>query len=949
MQKLTFFTVLLLLTGISATAQTDIKFQTPPKEILELVDVQPAPAVTIDSKGKWIVLTYRDAFLSLDELSEAEEKLAGLRINPDLYCRSRINYLKKITIQSLTDGKELTLTGLPEKLKFTSMQFSPDEKYISFVNASDKGLELYLIELATGKVTSPYAGHYLNAVFGSGYSWSSDGSYLIVSVRVAKGNGPKSHKKPLPTGPAIQEATGKKSPVVTYQDLLKNKNDEDRFDELATSTYVRLTLDGNYSSLLPMGIYLGVNQSPDGNYFLVSEIKKPYSYTVPYGRFPITERLIDEKGNAVKTMNESPLIESLPAGFDAVQTGMRELDWRSDEPATLYWTEAMDEGDPAKEAEFRDAVYEMKAPFDGEKKLLIKTKNRFSFIQWGNKNLAIVYDNWWKNRNTKAYLIDPEKPKDNPEILFDYSTQDYYSNPGNFISEKNAMLQYTLLFSKDNKKLYMNGEGYSPEGNKPFYAEYDIKTKAKKILWQADGKSTYERFIKLIDPVKKTFLTTIESNDDMPNLYMRTAGSKAKPIQKTFIENPFKKFSVVKKEKIKYKRNDGVDLDGMLYLPAGYDASKSEKLPLIIWAYPTEFKDNKAAGQVKDSPHKFTRPYYGSMLYWAMRGYAVLDNASFPIVGEGDKEPNDTFIPQLVANAQGAIDHLVNLGIVDAKRVAVGGHSYGAFMTANLMAHCDLFACGIARSGAYNRSLTPFGFQQEERLFWEAKDLYMEMSPFYWAEKINEPLLMIHGDADNNPGTFTLQSERLFGAIKGLGGNARLVLLPFESHGYAARENILHMLWEQDEWLKKYCPNNTDKSTGSVTDPNEKNSNSNDETKAAGNNSDLKYQEEMASGDKKFAAKDFRSALVHYQTAKNIKPADPDSDRKIKLSHEEITREEENAVKEKEYKESIAAGDQALEKKDYNMAIKYYEKAKGIKPNDVYATSQIEKAKKGKE
>lgn len=988
MQKLTIFTILFLAILTNGIAQTDLKFQTPPKEILELVDVQPAPSVLLDSKAKWLVLSYRDAFLSLEELAEPEEKLAGMRINPELHCRSRVNYLKKLTVQNMTDGKELALTGMPENLKFTSLQFSPDEKYLSFVNASDKGLEIYIIDLATGKVTSPYAGHYLNAIFGSGYTWSNDGQYLILSICLSSNNKmPKFFKKPLPTGPAIQESSGKKAPVVTYQDLLKNKNDENRFDELVSSTYVKLTLDGNFSSLLPIGIYMGVNQSPDGKYFLVSELKKPYSYIVPVQRFPITERLIDDKGNAVKTINEAPLLESLPTGNDAVQTGMREIEWRNDEPATLYWVEALDGGDPAKESEYRDAVYEIKAPFDANKKLLLKTKNRFSYMVWGDKNLAIAYDSWFKNRNTKVYLIDPEKPKEVADILFDYSSQDYYNNPGSFLTDKNALLQNVLLFSKDKKKMYMSGEGYSAEGNKPFYAEFDLKSKTKKMLWQADGKSTYERFIKLIDPIKKTFLTSIETNDEMPNVYFRTAGSKAKPIQKTFLENPFKKFSIVKKEKIKYKRADGIDLDAMMYLPAGFDKSKGEKLPLIIWAYPTEFKDNKAAGQIKESPHKFTRPSYGSPLYWAMKGYAVLDNASFPIIGEGDKEPNDNFITQLVANGQAAIDKMVNDGIVDPKRVAVGGHSYGAFMTANLMAHCDLFACGIARSGAYNRTLTPFGFQQEERTFWEAKNLYMEMSPFYWAEKINEPLLMIHGDADNNPGTFTLQSERLFAAIKGLGGTARLVLLPHESHGYAAKENVLHMLWEQDEWLNKYCPNNEEKSTGSWVDPTDGDQLKSEFDKAVSTGDKLfsvaKYEEARVSyqeainmvpgekmvtrkiaecdkflvteveykqyitlGDRDVAEMKYASAIHFYQSALSLKKNDLTATNKI--AEAEIKWAHSKKIDE-DYKSAIGGGDMALEKKNYDMAIKYYEKAAGLKPAETYPKNQMDIAAKAKE
>lgn len=930
MRKIAFITLILTFHYQFCQAQADLTFQTPPKEILELVDVQPAPYTMIDSKGRWLVLSYRDPFLSLDELSEEEERLAGLRINPTRYSRTRVTYRKKLTVQSLNDGKELKLEGLPENLNITSLQFSPDEKYLSFVQANDKGLEIYIIDLATGKVTSPYAGHYLNATFGNGYQWSNDGSYLILNVRLSN-KVPRPKVKMLPLGPTVQESKGKKAPVRTYQDLLKNKEDENRFDELVSCTVVKMTLDGNISSLLPIGIYRGISQSPDGKYFLVYEMKKPYSYIVPYSRFPYNVNLYDHKGNFIKTISEVPLIEELPTGFDAVRNGMRDIDWRTDMPSTIYWVEALDKGDPAVEVEYRDAIYQQNITGDESKKLIAKTKNRFSYIQWGDKNLAIVHDAWWKNRNAKIYFINPESPIENTAPTFDYSSEDVYNLPGNFISEKNEKNEYTLLFSKDKKKLYVTEEGYSPEGNKPYLAEYDINSKKKKILWQADGKSTYERFIKLIDANKKVFLTSIETNDEIPNVYMRTAGSKAKPIQKTFIENPFKKFNAVKKEKIKYKRADGIELDGMLYLPPGYDKAKDGKLPMIMWAYPTEFKDANAAGQVKDSPHKYNRPFYGSPLYWAMRGYAVLDDASFPIIGEGDNEPNDTFIPQLVSNAQAAIDKMVGDGIVDPKRIAVGGHSYGAFMTANLMAHCDLFACGIARSGAYNRTLTPFGFQAEERTFWEAKDLYMNMSPFYHAEKINEPLLLIHGEADNNPGTFTLQSERLFGAIKGLGGTARLVLLPMESHGYAAKENIYHMLWEMDEWLRKYCPNNYDSETGDLKIK-----------KDFTPKFDLNYTKLIAEADELFKNEKLKDAREKYVDASKAKSNEA-------YPKDRIAQIDMLMQREKEYNEAIKLADENFLNKNWDESLKYYQQARDLKPQITYAAERIGEVMKKKQ
>ncbi len=390
-------------------------------------------------------------------------------------------------------------------------------------------------------------------------------------------------------------------------------------------------------------------------------------------------------------------------------------------------------------------------------------------------------------------------------LNFDLQYEDNYNNPGSFVTAKNKFGENTLVINGD--KLYLTGQGYSPEGIRPFYDEYNLKTKIAKQIWRADGKEKLENISDVIDAQNGVLLTRVESQTDYPNYYIRNTIKRIAPQQITFFENPFKGIEGVYKKVINYKRIDGVELSGTLYLPAGYDIQKKEKLPMIMWAYPREFKDASNAGQVTTSPHTFTMPSYGSPVFWVARGYAILDGAAFPIVGEGDAEPNDTFIEQLVANAKAAIDAVDELGYIDRKRIAVGGHSYGAFMTANLLSHSDLFAAGIARSGAYNRTLTPFGFQNEERSYWDAPEVYNTMSPFMNADKMKTPLLLIHGEADNNSGTFPLQSERYFNALKGMGAPARLVLLPKESHGYAARESIMHVLWEQDQWLEKWVKN----------------------------------------------------------------------------------------------------------------------------------------------
>jgi dipeptidyl aminopeptidase/acylaminoacyl peptidase len=510
--------------------------------------------------------------------------------------------------------------------------------------------------------------------------------------------------------------------------------------------------------------------------------------------------IYSSEAKKVETVLEVPLIEDLPKGFMAVRTGRRNMNWRSDRPATLVFAEALDGGDPAMEVEYRDQVYELEAPFNGTPKSLLKTFNRYSGITWGNEQVAIAYDSWWNTRNSKTYLFNPSDPSGDPVVLFDLNYQDRYSDPGNFVTVRNEYGSYVLSLNKE--KAYLIGSGYTPEGQFPFLDQMNLKKRETRRLYQSEYTDRLENLADY-DVKKNRLLVSIQSPTEYPNYYFRELKNK-KLTQLTAFENPFKSLQDVHKEVINYQRDDGLDLSGTLYLPVGYELENKEKAPMILWAYPREYKDKASAGQTTANPNRFTAPNYGSPIYWVTKGYVVLDGAAFPIVGEGDEEPNDSFREQLVANAKAAIDAVDALGYIDRKKVAVGGHSYGAFMVANLLSHSDLFAAGIARSGAYNRTLTPFGFQSEERTYWEAPEVYYTMSPFMHADKMKTPLLLIHGEADNNSGTYPLQSTRYFNALKGLGATVRLVMLPKESHGYAARESILHMLWEQDQWLEKY-------------------------------------------------------------------------------------------------------------------------------------------------
>jgi dipeptidyl aminopeptidase/acylaminoacyl peptidase len=788
----------------SSYAQENLTYQKPPKPILDLVDVPLAPGTYINSKGDLMLFLYRDQYKTIAELSEKELRLGGLRINPATNISSRARYFTDIKIKSVKDNDPTNVTGLPENPRIANLSWSPDEKKLAFTQTTNTGVELWVIDIKSAKAKK-LTDASLNANMGNIINWFKDSEAILVKML------PKDRKElideamAVPTGPTVSVSDGKEAQNRTYQDLLKDPNDEYNFEQLARSTLFKVDLNGNKSQWMEANMYDDISFSPDGEYIMISHIKKPFSYLVPYYRFPTETNVYKNDASLVNMVNDVPLLEDLPQGFMSTQQGRRSLNWRADKPATLVFAMALDGGDPEVEVDHRDQVFMLDAPFKGEGKAFLKTINRYSGIIWGNDETAIAMDYWWNTRNSKTYLIDPSGNNKDPKILFDRNYQDVYSDPGNFVTHKNNFGRSVLEL--DGTDAYLIGDGFSDKGQYPFIDKINLKTGDTERLYQSIFEDKKESIVEALDIDKGEILVRIEASSEYPNYYTRNIKKKNDLQQITNFENPFKSLQDVSKEVITYKREDGLELNGTLYLPAGYDKENPEKLPMIMWAYPREYKDKNSASQNTSNANDFTYPYYGSPIYWVNRGYAVLDDAAFPIIGEGDEEPNDTFRKQLVDNAAAAIDAVDEMGYIDPDRVAVGGHSYGAFMVANLLSHSDLFAAGIARSGAYNRTLTPFGFQSEERNYWEAPEVYYTMSPFMHADKMKTPLLLIHGEADNNSGTYPMQSERYFNALKGLGATARLVMLPKESHGYSAKESVLHVLWEQDEWLEKYVKN----------------------------------------------------------------------------------------------------------------------------------------------
>lgn len=787
-------------------AQEVSEYQKPPQVIIDLAEASPIPEALISSKGDLMLLLERREMPSVEELAQPEVRLAGLRINPLYRGQSRAQSFTAIRLKNLSTGTENPFIGLPPNPIIGDITWSPEEDKIAFTLTTPSGVELWMADVKTMEARR-LGNLYLNDTYGKPFIWVPDGGALLAKF-VDSTRKELAERSLTPSGPVIRESLSKAAPAPTYQDLLKNPDDELAFEYYFTSALKKIDLNGQVTDFADPAIFRSFEYSPDGQYVLMSIITRPYSYLVPIHLFPFTTSIYNKQGKLVKKIYDAPLAENIPAGFDGVPTGPREFGWRSDKPAVVYWVEAQDNGNPDQQASVRDVIFTQAAPFNLNPYRLASCYYRFSSILWGDDKLAIVTERWWRTRSERRVFIKPSNETFRVN-LFDRYFEDRYSDPGVFVMQKNQFNRPVLLTDfnalkrmgdQDNVNIFTFSEGASPQGDQPFILKFNIKTKIRDTLFQSQA-PYYER--PLFFNNGKSILISRESTDTVMNYYKVTLDDQ-KYEQITNFKNPYPALNGVKKQRIRYTRLDGVNLGGTLYLPKDYETGT---LPVLIWAYPKEFKTLAAANEVKGSPYQFTTLSWGSPIYWVTRGYAVLDNADMPVIGESNKRPNDTFVEQIRYNAEAAINHLIKIGIADADRIAVGGHSYGAFMAVNLLAHTDLFAAGIARSGAYNRSLTPFGFQAEERTYWQAPELYYRMSPFSYVDKIKTPLLIIHGEADNNAGTFPMQSERLFTALKGHGAIARLVLLPAESHSYRAQESVLHMLWEMDQWLEKYVKN----------------------------------------------------------------------------------------------------------------------------------------------
>ena len=798
---------LLLLVFLVIPVSAELAYQKPSKEILDILNTPAPPVLGVNPTRTYATLSQSERYPSIAEVSQPMLRLAGLRINPRTNGLHLAPSSFSLTLVRLADGVKIPVS-LPPNARAGALRWSEDGKQFAFGNSTASGIELWIGDPVSGK-TRKIEGVKLNAVLGDPIDWLPDNRTLLVKA-VPSGRGPVPAEPAVPVGPSVQESLGKAGPVPTYEDMLKSPHDEDLFEYYATAQLAKV--DAASAAVTPLGkpgLLETVTPSPDGQNILVTRAHRPFSYLHPAHEFPKEVEIWNPSGATVYRVASLALPERVPLG--GVESGPRQFRWIASAPASLLWVEALDGGNPKEKVPHRDRLLAIQAPFKSEPAEIFKTEQRFTGIQFG-KNFALVEDYDRNTRILRTLEIDPSKPAAEGKPVWSRNQQDRYKDPGRPVERRSsggrggglgfpgAAEGGESMLVQSGDSILLIGQGASPQGDRPFLDRYSLTTgKSERLFRSAD--TNYEAVEAVLDEQGTRFITRRESPTEPPNFFLHD-GASQKAL--TDFKDSTPELRRIKKQLVTYKRPDGVPLSFNLYLPPDY--KPGTRLPAVVWAYPREFNDADTAGQVSGSLQRFTTITGYSELFFLMEGYAVLDDAAMPVVGTPETV-NNTYVEQIVADAKAAIDKAAEMGVIDPNRVGVGGHSYGAFMTANLLTHSNLFRAGIAESGAYNRTLTPFGFQTERRSFWEAQDIYLKMSPFLLADKIKVPVLLIHGEADDNTGTFPIQSERMYEAIRGNGGTVRLVFLPDEAHGYRARETIEHVLWEKSRWFEKYVKN----------------------------------------------------------------------------------------------------------------------------------------------
>ena len=779
----------------------DVQYGEPSPEIAELARAPWLPLAVVDPTRQFLLQLGVKGLVPMERLARDEIRLAGRILHPESLAPNRSLYLDRLTLVRIEGGPPMPVNGLPADPVILNVKWSPDGSWIALLVEEEEGVGLWKVNTRTAEAER-WTQLRIHSGLGATIHWGSSSQSVWLKSVPENLEGPP-QISPVSEGPVVRMTRERALPAYTFQDLLETVGDVKRFEYYFSSQITRVTLSGDTGQVGNAGLFRSFQPSPDGKYLLVERLVEPWSDMVTEERFGYHWEVWTVEEGFLKTVASAPLGEAMPSIKSAVHPGAREAEWRPDAPATLVWIEAMDGGDLRRNARIRDILYSLEAPFLGPPKILARLRHRLADVIWHSGDLALLVLLNGQAREVAFHRLFPDLgERKSPRRLITNKMGDRYKYSGYPLIAYNEKGLPILQTDDGANHMYLVGDGGTREGDRPFLVKFNLQTKKKEELFRSQP-PFYERPHTLLDTKRNQVLVQRESTRMPPNHFVWNPEDKfERPV--TRVSNPYLLLDEMQHRILRYRRSDNLQLTANLYLPAGYDPDRDGPLPTLIWAYPKSYNDPSNASQTTFSPYEFYEARWYRPAIWVTQGYAVVDSPPMPIIARDNASPNDDFIRQIKLSANALVSRLLRLGISEKGRIGIGGNSYGAFLAVNLLANTDFFSAGIARSGAYNRTLTPFGFQNEERFFWQAPDVYLQMSPIFRVRNIQEPLLLFHGRKDNNSGTIPIQSERMFHAIRGFGGTARLVLFPHEGHTFRGEKSILHMLGEMEKWLDLY-------------------------------------------------------------------------------------------------------------------------------------------------